>query len=290
MKPVSLFPLIALTTLVMFAFAGNSLFNRMALAEGLIDPVSFAALRVLSGAVLLLALLAWRGLRERDLRAQWQRPQVASVAGLTVYMIGFTLAYLNLDAGVGALILFAVVQLGMFAWVVRSGQAIPALQWVGMVIALGGLTLMLWPSGEVRLPAPAVALMVLAGLGWAAFSLAGARTASPFPATAWSFALIAPLFLVFMALNAASLHLTWQGVGLALTAGAITSGLGYALWYFILPNLGATRAAVAQLTVPVIAILLGVVFLEEVVGLKFMVATAIVVAGTLLALLSKTRA
>ncbi len=285
MTPLPPLALIGLSSLVMLAFAGNSILNRLALAEGLIDPVSFAALRVASGAAILLLLLIAQG----SMGNAWKRPHLASILGLSLYMVGFTQAYLSLDAGVGALVLFAVVQLSMFAWVVYDGQRIPALQWAGMALALGGLTLMLWPSGAVQLSLSAVALMILAGLGWAAFSLAGAREAAPLPATAWSFVLIAPLFLGLMALNFANMHLTWHGVGLALVAGALTSGLGYALWYLILPSLGATRAAVAQLIVPVLAILLGLVVLEETVGLKFLIAAGIVVAGTLLALLTKSR-
>ena len=264
--------LFALTALVMVAFAANSLLNRAAVGAGLIEPLPFAVIRVLAGAVTLALLArAWPG-----------RANLRPALWLAVYLIGFSLAYVALDAGVGALILFACVQVTMLTGAALAGEGLPARRILGAMIALAGLAALLWPgTGAVPALVPALA-MAAAGMGWGLYSLAGRGAGAPLRATAANFILAVPMVAL------AALPFGWGattagGVALAVVAGAVTSGLGYALWYRILPDLGAGRAAVAQLSVPVIALVAGAVLLGEALGMAALEAAAIVLAGVALA-------
>lgn len=268
--------LVPLTMLTMLAFAGNSVLNRMAVGSGSIDPVSFAALRVLAGALTLMALVVWR-------KRRWPgwSGRMAGVAGLTVYLIGFSLAYLALDAGTGALILFGAVQVTMFAGAVIAGDAVPPRRWLGAGVALAGLALLIAPSGA----APSgwhAGLMAVAGFGWGIYSLAGRGARDALAATAANFVLSAPLLVLAALFVPGDRLLTPTGAGLAVISGAVTSGLGYALWYAILPGLGASRAGLAQLTVPVLAALGGVLLMGEAVGWRFAAAAGLVLGGVLI--------
>lgn len=276
--------LLGLTSLTMVAFAANSVLNRMAIVDGGMDAILFAVVRLIAGAVVLAVLLALRG-KAFDFKAI-RRP--AGVLSLLVYLFGFSLAYLALPSGVGALLLFGMVQITMFAGALMRGDAIPAARWLGTAVAFLGLCWMLWPQPGIETPFVAMGLMLLAGIGWGIYSLVGQRAADAMQATAMNFILAAPVGLLALSV----LPVDWQamsiyGIVLAVFSGAITSGLGYTLWYAVVPDLGATRAAVAQLTVPVIATLGGVLFLSETVTLQFGVATALVLGGVGLAILKK---
>lgn len=268
--------LLLLTALTMLAFAANSVLNRWAVGPGHIGAVEFAMIRVLAGAATLAVLVrwqrggfAWPGLRGR----------LAGVAGLTGYLVGFSLAYRGLDAGTGALVLFGTVQVTMFAGAVMSREAVPARRWAGAGLALCGLALIAAPGTVAPLP---LALMAGAGLGWGVYSLAGRGAADPLAATAWNFLLSLPLVLP-VGVVAGMARPDATGVALAGISGAVTSGLGYALWYRVLPQLGAARAAVAQLSVPVIAALGGAVLLAELPGPRFWLAAVLVLGGVALA-------
>ncbi|MDP3263112.1 MAG: DMT family transporter [Tabrizicola sp.] len=263
-----------LTALTMLAFAGNSILNRMAVGGGLIDPMGFAAIRVVAGAVVLVLLFGVS-------RRKWPRWQgrLAGVVGLSVYLIGFSLAYLALGAGTGALILFGAVQITMFAGALVAGEAVPPRRWAGAGVAFAGLVVLLAPAAAA--PSLAHALMMLAaGIGWGIYSLAGRVAPDALAATTANFVLSVPLILGL----ALALPGEWSlaGAGLAALSGAVTSALGYALWYAILPELGAARAGLAQLTVPLIAALGGLAMLGEGIGLRFALATALVLGGVIL--------
>lgn len=262
--------LFLLTALVMLAFAANSVLNRMAVAGGDIGAVEFAVIRLAAGALVLLALVLWRG---RGLRGA----TVAGVVGLLIYLFGFSLAYGRLDAGTGALVLFGVVQVTMFAGALLAGEGVPARRWVGAGLALGGLVVLVVPVGGGW---AGFAAMAAAGVGWGLYSLAGRGARDALGATAGNFALalvpgVVLALLIGVDVGAASL----RGVGLAVLSGAVTSGLGYALWYAVLPALGAGRAAVAQLTVPLIAAAGGAVLIGEAVGWRFAIASVLVLGG-----------
>lgn len=265
-----------LAALVMVAFAANSVLNRMAVGPGLIDPISFAVVRLAAGAVVL-ALLVWaRG----GLRWAGWGGRGAGVAGLLIYLFGFSWAYGRLDAGAGALVLFGVVQITMFAGALQAGEAVPARRWAGAGLALAGLAVLLAPAGGGDLAG--YAAMVAAGVGWGVYSLAGRGVPDALAATAANFGLALPLGIIAgLALGMTPGTATGAGLGLAVLSGAVTSGLGYALWYAILPALGAGRAAVAQLTVPLLAAAGGAVLLAEGVGLRFALAAVLVLGGVL---------
>ena len=272
--------LFLLTALTMLAFAANSVLNRWAVGPGHIGAVEFAAVRLVSGAVVLAVLVLWQ---RGGLAWPGMQGRVTGVVGLSAYLLGFSLAYRGLDAGTGALVLFGMVQVTMFAGALRSGEPVPALRWAGALLALAGLTLIAAPgvSGPT-LPLLPLGLMALAGVGWGVYSLAGRGATDPLAATAWNFLLAVPLVLP-LGLALGLEQPAAFGIWLAVVSGAITSGLGYALWYGVLPRLGAGRAAVAQLSVPVLAALGGAVLLAEAPGLRFWLASALVLGGVALA-------
>lgn len=272
--------LLLLTLLAMLAFAANSVLNRMAVGQNLIEPTVFAALRVVSGAAVLVALVALRGSKIAAFRPM-------PVLALTAYLLGFALAYLHLPAGIGALILFGGVQITMFAGALALHEPMPPRRIFGAGVAFAGLVWLLLPSvGAVPALGPA-GLMLVAALGWGLYSLAGRGATDPLAETAANFVYASPLVLVSLVLGAGMP--TPLGAMLAVVSGALTSGLGYALWYTILPRLGAARAAVAQLTVPVLALAGGLAVLGEVPGLTALFAMAVTLAGVAIATLPTRR-
>jgi drug/metabolite transporter (DMT)-like permease len=272
-----------LTSIAMLAFAANSILNRLGVAGAGMDPMAFAAVRVLAGAAMLWLLLRLR----RPGTVSEPKGRLAGVIGLSAYLIGFSLAYVGLQAGLGALILFGCVQITMFAGALWSAEPVPTRRWIGAGLAFAGLAFLLSPG--VGAPSlPHAALMAIAGLGWGIYSLAGRGQADALAATAANFLATAPVVLLI----AGALHLLGpglamppEGVALAILSGAVTSGLGYALWYSVLPGLGASRAAVAQLSVPVITALIGTALLGEAISLRFAVCALLVLGGVALALL-----
>ncbi|MBV7408131.1 DMT family transporter [Maritimibacter sp. DP1N21-5] len=268
-----------LTALTMVAFAANSLLNRAALAGDLIDPGSFASLRVLAGAVMLVVLLAFRARSVPNV----PRPDVPAALALTAYLAGFSFAYVALDAGLGALVLFGGVQVTMFAGGLLGGERPPIARWLGMAVSLAGLALLVRPGQAAGAPLSAFALMAVAAVGWGVYSLIGRQTRDPLASTTWNFVYAAPAVLA-IAILAGGTKVSGPGVALAALSGAVTSGLGYALWYALLPGLGATRAAVAQLSVPVIALVAGVVLLGEAITPLASLASVLILGGIALGL------
>ncbi|WP_095588504.1 DMT family transporter [Actibacterium ureilyticum] len=267
--------LLLLGFLTMSAFAANSLLNRAALSDQGIGPAQFASIRLAAGAAMLLILLA---LRER--RLVWQpRADPRAVAGLWAYMLGFSFAYVSLPAGLGALILFGGVQITMFGGAVLGGERAPLARWLGAAISLGGLGLLFAPGAGGPISPVGAGLMALAAIGWGVYSLRGRVVRDPLAATSVNFVWALLASLPVLALYGWDAAITPRGVALAVISGAVTSGMGYALWYAILPPLGATRGALAQLSVPVIALAAGWVFLAEPVGLRAVLAALLVLGG-----------
>lgn len=268
-----------LTTLVMVAFAANSLLNRMAVGPGLIGPLELSLVRAAAGAAVLavLALALRRGLPLLSLR------RLPGALGLALYLIGFSIAYVQIDAGIGALILFGGVQVTMFAGAVAGREGLPARRWLGAGLALAGLAWLVWPTGAVALPPIASAAMLVAALGWGIYSLTGRRATDPLAETAANFVLAAPLCWLPLLLQPVSpegpLPMTAAGLALAVASGAVTSGLGYALWYAVLPRLAASVSGLVQLSVPVIAMAGGVVLLGEAPSWRMLGAGALTLGG-----------
>lgn len=267
---MKLFGLVALT---MTAFAFNSILNRLALSPGDTGPASYAAVRLFSGAVLLALLVT--------LRTQaW--PKITShsfwsAGTLTLYAIAFSYAYITLPTGAGALILFGGVQVIAFSITLMRGQKIGLFSWLGASLAFGGLCYLLWPDQASDIDPFGSALMVLSALGWTLYTMAGARSSDPLGATMLAFVLAAPVAIIAWFILPDTI--STRGVLLAMLSGAVTSGMGYALWYKVLPSLSMPTAAVAQLTVPVIAALGGALLLGELLSLRFVLATGLVLCG-----------
>lgn len=271
--------LIFLLCITMLAFAANSVLGRAAIAGGYMDATGFGLWRLVSGAVMLALLCRMRGLRVWQAERLLTPVSLWGGAALTLYMAGFTLAYQDLDAGLGALVLFGVVQISMFLWGALRGSYPASLQIAGAVLAFAGLAYVVWPQGGAGVSPMATLLMGLSGLGWGIYSLLGRGARAPLAATAINFAWSSVMMLPVLLLAGGGTVVTPYGVVLALISGAITSGLGYALWYRVLPMLEPAVAATVQLSVPVIAILGGVVFLAEPLGLRLLFGTTAVLGG-----------
>jgi drug/metabolite transporter (DMT)-like permease len=285
----------ALTAAALVAFAGNSWLCRAALrptgGERAIDPASFTALRVASGALVLVLLVVLRGGSLRQLRAAGS---AGSALALFAYAIAFSYAYLELGVGVGALIAFGAVQLTMVAGSIRAGQAPTAVEGLGLALALAGLATLTLPGASAP-PPFAAGGMALAGVAWGIYSLRGQRErAAPLDVTAGNFVRAVPLVALTSALTSigaltgSALHVSWRGATLALISGGLTSGVGSAIWYAALPRLRAFQAGLVQLAVPVIAGAGGALFFTERPSLRLAAAAILVLVGLALAILGST--
>jgi len=278
----------ALTTLTMIAFAANSLLCRAALRGGAIDAESFTAIRLISGAIVLVIITrAFPGDDGGDPRSHgsWR-----SAIALGAYAIAFSYAYLKLGAGAGALLLFGSVQLTMIAGGLARGERPSPRQWIGLAVAATGMVVINLPSLEAP-PLSGAVLMVTAGIGWGVYSLGGRGARRPIMATAGNFVRCLPFSALFGAIAIfATAQVTTRGVVLAVISGAVTSGLGYCLWYAVLPSLGAARAAIVQLSVPVIAAVGAIVLLDEPLRRHVAIGGAIILGGLALALWQRRRA
>lgn len=277
----------ALTLLALVGFASNSLLTRLALGTHQIDAAGFTAIRLGAGAVMLVALVVGQ-------TRSWSTLKGSGAAGplaLFAYAAPFSFAYLRIGAAVGALVLFGVVQLTMIGYGIARGERPSAMMWLGLVLAAAGLALLTVPS--VTRPDPlGVVLMAVAGVAWAVYTLVGRGTPDPLAANARSFLWSAPLAIALVVIVIATrgdAAPSARGIVLALVSGAVTSGLGYAIWYRALPSLTVTQAAVAQLSVPVIAALGAVVVLGEAVSSRLVVAGAMVLSGVGLVLSARAR-
>lgn len=272
--------LFLITALAMVAFAANSVLGRLGLVETETGAGSFALIRLASGAAVLALLCLAQSRRIGG--------SVSGGIALLAYAGCFSYAYVALPAGLGAIILFAMVQITMLGWGLMQGERLSRWQWAGFSIAVLALVWLLLPSLEAP-PLWAAFMMAIAGISWGAYSLQGRTSSDPTAATTgnflWASALALPL-LGLILLFAPEPAPAWNGIGLAIASGALTSGLGYVIWYAALKRLSATRAGIAQLSVPALAALGGVVFLAEPVTLRFALATCAILGGVALAVLT----
>ena len=264
--------LLGLTSMAMIAFAGNSLLCRMALKAGHIDPASFTSLRILSGAIALWILF------QRNRPPGQNQGNWFSAMALFVYAAGFSYAYINLPAGTGALLLFGAVQVTMIAYAVWSGERLASVQLLGFVLATLGLVYLLLP-GISSPPMDSALLMLCAGMAWGVYSLRGRGAGNPNGVTSGNFLRAVPFAIALTVLMVREMSIGAAGVALAVASGVLTSALGYAVWYTVLPELKATTAATVQLSVPVIAAIGGVLLLGEAVSVRLAVSSAAVLGG-----------
>jgi drug/metabolite transporter (DMT)-like permease len=276
-----LLPVVACAAGALVAFAGNSLLARVALGPGLIDPAGFTAVRLGSGALTLFLLAALR--RRVGVPRTGRR---APPAALFAYALAFSVAYVQLGVGIGALILFGAVQVTMIGWGIGTGERPALATWLGLGCALGGLAVLTLPGAHAP-SAGAAALMCAAGVAWGAYSLLGRGAGDPIRSTAVNFGWSVPLAVVAAALAWPTVHATPRGLACAIASGSVASGLGYALWYAALPGLSATAAAISQLVVPVLAAAGAALLLGEPVTLRVVVAGGAILGGVALVLLGR---
>ena len=272
--------IVALTLLTMIAFAGNSLLCRVALKHTGIDAASFTAIRLISGAMAL-----WM-LARLFRAAQTGGGSWLSAFALFVYAAGFSFAYLSLTAGTGALLLFGAVQATMIGYGIWTGERLRGLELAGLVLALGGLVGLLLP-GLSAPPLLGAMLMLGAGVAWGVYSLRGKSTGDPTKVTAGNFLRAVPFAGALSVLMIDSVTPDSVGVAYAIASGALASGIGYAIWYSVLPALKATSAATVQLSVPPIAALGGILFLGEPLTLRLVLASVATLGGIGLVILVK---
>jgi drug/metabolite transporter (DMT)-like permease len=274
-----------LTSLALVAFAANSILCRLALGTQAIDATSFTIVRLLSGSLVLMIILWFTGRGDnRTSKGSWP----AGLA-LFLYAAAFSYAYISLDTGTGALILFGAVQITMIAQSIRAGNRLNTWEWMGVGTAFAGFLFLVLPG--VSAPDPSgFLLMSLAGVAWGVYTLMGKGSKDPLADTSYNFLRTTPMLLILVLMALASpAEYSNTGILLAVLSGAIASGLGYTVWYTALRGLSATQAAVVQLSVPVIAAVGGVAFLEETITLRLLESAVLILGGILLVVLGRHR-
>jgi len=278
-----LFKTIILTGLALIAFAANSVLCRLALGNGAIDAAGFTVIRLLSGAIVLLVIIGvTRNISRGSAKGSW----TASFM-LFLYAITFSYAYVSLDTGTGALVLFGAVQITMIARSLISGNRLHFTEWAGVIAAFIGLVYLVLP-GVTTPSIIGFLLMTVAGAAWGIYTLKGRASKNPLMDTAYNFLRTVPFAILLAIVTANSAHYSFDGVLLALLSGGITSGIGYTIWYIALNGLSSTQAAVLQLSVPVIAALGGVIFVSEAITFRLAV-SAVIIFGGILVVISGTR-
>ena len=271
-----------LSGLSLIAFAANSVLCRLALGTGSIDPASFTNIRMMAGAVVLFIILRFQANKNSvTSKGSW----FASFA-LFAYAVTFSYAYVSVDTGTGALILFGTVQITMILLSIISGERLHITEWCGAVIAFTGFVYLIIPT----VSSPSIygfLLMVIAGISWALYTLSGRSSKNPLMDTTYNFIRTLPFIAIFFVITIKDINFTSQGLILAVLSGGLTSGIGYTIWYIALKGLTATQAAVIQLFVPVIAAIGGVLFVAESMTLRLIVSTCVVLGGILMVVLGR---
>ncbi|MBT8350059.1 MAG: DMT family transporter [Deltaproteobacteria bacterium] len=268
--------------MALIAFAANSVLCRLALGERTIDASGFTVIRLLAGAMVLLAIISIKG-NKTDLvtKGSWS----ASLM-LFLYAITFSFAYITLNTGTGALILFGSVQITMILLSLISGDRLHITEWTGVIIAFIGFVYLILP-GVTTPSAIGFLLMIVAGIAWGVYTLKGRSSDDPLMDTAFNFLRTVPLVIILAIITVKNVHYSYEGILLAAISGGITSGIGYAIWYVALGGLSATQAAVVQLLVPVIAAIGGIIFVSETLTLRLIVSATMILGGILMVVLGR---
>lgn len=275
--------IILFTTLALLAFAGNSILCRLALGENSIDAASFTSIRLLSGILVLFIILKIvQPNNTITSKGSWNASFM-----LFFYAIAFSYAYLSLDTGTGALILFASVQITIIIVGIYLGNKLHLLEWIGVMVSFSGFVYLVFPD----LTSPSLIgfiLMLLAGVAWGLYTLAGKKSKNPLSDTAYNFMRTLPLVIILIAVTIQNVTLSTEGIIIAIVSGGLTSGIGYTLWYLALGGLSSIQAAVVQLLVPVIAALGGVLFADEYLSVRLVISSTIILGGILMVILGKS--
>lgn len=271
-----------LTGLALIAFAANSVLCRLALGNGTLDASSFTGIRLLSGAFTLFIIISLKGgSKEASSKGSWTAGLV-----LFLYAITFSYAYLSVDTGTGALILFGSVQITMIMLSLVSGTRLHLIEWSGVIIAFTGFIYLILPD----ITTPSVngfILMTVSGISWGIYTLKGRSSKNPLMDTTYNFLRTIPFVALLAIFTMQNMNYSSEGIILALISGAITSGVGYTIWYIALGGLSSTQAAVLQLSVPVIAAIGGVLFVSEEITTRLIISAVIVLSGILMVVLGK---
>ncbi len=274
-----------LTLLALIAFAGNSIICRMALKETDIGPALFTILRLLSGALVLMLIVLTRAKSKKTIsKGSW-----ISAIMLFIYAAAFSFAYVSLETGTGALILFAVVQITMISHSLLSGNKMTRLEYFGVILALCGFLYLMLPGATT----PSISgfiLMCLSGIGWGLYSIRGKSAKNPLQDTAYNFLRSLPFLILLLFFLIQESAFPVKGVALAIFSGVITSGLGYSIWYAALKGLSTLQASVVQLLVPVLAALGGVILLNERLNFQLFLSALLILGGIFLLMISKNAA
>lgn len=273
-----------ITALTMVAFAANSILCRLALQDGTIDAGSFTALRLLSGGVTLIVLHALVVPRQQRLYSLGFALKAGTA--LFTYALCFSVAYLTLSAGTGALLLFGTVQLSLLAAHCWQGNRIQWLEWSGLLISLTGFVYLMLPSTE-QPDGFAALLMVVSGLAWAVFTLLGRQSGNPTTAIAQGFWMASVLCLLLFPWLLDPTSVTLSGAILALLSGSVASAAGYILWYRVVSRLSILQASVAQLSVPAIALISGSLLLNETLTVRLLLISLMILGGILLVFVAR---
>jgi drug/metabolite transporter (DMT)-like permease len=275
-----------LTGLALIAFAANSVLCRLALGNGAIDASSFTAIRLLSGAVALFIILSLKGSIKESNKGTSSKGSWSAAFTLFLYAITFSYAYLSVDTGTGALILFGSVQITMIILSLISGTRLHFIEWSGVILAFTGFIYLVLPN----ITTPSIdgfMLMTVSGTSWGIYTLKGRGSKNPLMDTTYNFLRTIPFVVLLAVFTLQNMAYSSEGIVLALISGAITSGVGYTIWYIALGGLSSTQAAVIQLSVPVIAAIGGVIFVSETITIRLVISATIVLSGILMVVLGK---
>ena len=277
--------LIFYTSIVLLFFASNSILVKFALLYEYADAYSFTFLRLLFGAIVLMILVF---IKEKKINISFKQNRLSSLM-LFSYAIFLSYAYLSLDAGLGALILFAAVQLTILLYSLIKKESITLQKVLGIVISFGGLVYLLYPSESFELSLFHVILMIISGISWGVYTILGKSSTNATKHTMDNFIIATLLCIIVAIFLCPDINTTSNGVIIAFISGGITSALGYALWYYILPQMQSITSGIIQLLVPPIAIFISVLFLGELLTLKLVISTCVILLGILIAILSKQK-
>ena len=282
------------TGFALIAFAANSVLCRLALGDSDIDPAGFTGIRILSGAITLTFIVLFFTNTNTNKFTVARIFSLANTKGwlasvmLFFYAAFFSFAYVKLNTATGALILFGSVQFSMIGVMLYKGHRLDIIEWLGMLISFAGFVLLMLPSATQ----PAFSgfiLMVIAGISWAFYTLAGRGVQDPILLTSENFIRCIPIAIIFLLMSLLTYSISWQGVFYAVASGSLASAVGYTIWYLALKNLSITQAAISQLSVPLIAALGGIIFINEALTDELVISGGLILTGILMVSLKNNK-
>jgi drug/metabolite transporter (DMT)-like permease len=274
-----------LTALALIAFAANSVLGRLALAQSDIDPGNYTVLRLFSGAITLTIISL--SIHRKSVTMVITSGKWSSSMALFLYAVAFSYGYLSLDTATGALILFTAVQLTMLIVSYVKGQRFLPMEWCGLAVSFIGFLILITPNLNSGSTTMGIFLMTMSGIAWGAYTLMGKGAVNPTLLTSGNFIRASVLALPLLFISQPFAGISPLGIVLALSSGALASGVGYAIWYSVLPKLSTSQAAVSQLLVPALAAFGGVIFVNDVITLILLVSLIVIVAGILMVIFAK---